>query len=102
TSGDTTALLDNQLAVLVLDVERGDFTTQALPNQFQVQHFTLEVENVGVVELREDFFRAIAERAQQHGRRQLAATVDTHEDRVFRIELEVQPGATVGNDSCRV
>ena len=44
---------------------------------------------------------AVAERAQQHRHRQLAAAVDAGEQRVLRVELEVQPGAAVGNHAGR-
>src|SRR5690606_23691607 len=73
--------------------------TQALRNQLQAQAFALNVVDVGVVEGIQNLFGAVAQRAQQHGSRQLAATVDTHEYRVLRVELEVQPGTAVGNDA---
>jgi hypothetical protein len=47
----------------------------------------------------EHFFVVVAERAQQHGHRQFAATVDTREQRIFRVELEVEPRTTVRNDA---
>ncbi|MCY1501411.1 hypothetical protein D9M68_354870 [compost metagenome] len=99
---DTAALLDDDLAGRILDVEAGDFTAQALRHQFQAQALALDLEDVGVIERVEDFLGAVAQRAQQDGRRQLAATVDTDEYRVLGIELEVQPGATVGNDASGV
>src|SRR5690606_18651322 len=102
TRGNATALLDNQFAAFVGDIERSDLATQALRHQFQCQHLTLHVEDVGVVERVEDFLGAVIQRAQQYGSRQLATTVDTHEHGVLWIELEVQPGAAVRNDTCRV
>jgi hypothetical protein len=57
-----------------------------------------ELEGVGLEEHREHVVGTVAERAQQHGRRQLAAAVDAHEDVVLGIELEVEPGAAVGDD----
>src|SRR5690606_34202014 len=100
--GDTTALLHDHLAALVLDVEHGDFAAQTLRNQFQVQAFALHVEYVGGIEGIQHFFSAVVQRAQQNGGRQFAATVDTHEDAVLRIELEVQPGTAVGDDTSGV
>ncbi len=97
--GNPATLLDYDLAVLVGDIERGDLAAQTLRNQLQTQRFALNVEHVGVVERIKDFFGAVIQRAQKHRRRQLAATVDTHEDGIFRIELEVQPRATVRNDT---
>ena len=49
----------------------------------------------------QDLLVAVAERAQQDGHRQLAAAVDAHEDVVLGIELEVQPGAAIGDDPRR-
>ena len=43
----------------------------------------------------------VAKRAQQHRHRQFAATVDTGEQRILRVELEVEPGTTVRNDARR-
>ncbi len=94
---DTTPLLHDHLAAAILDVDARDFTAQALRDQFQVQGLALDVEDVGRVEGVEDLFRAVAERAQQYRGRQLAATVDTDEHAVLRIELEVQPG-TAGKE----
>ncbi|MDT4829235.1 hypothetical protein FQZ97_626500 [compost metagenome] len=99
---DTTALLHDHLAVLVLDVEHGDLATQTLGYQFQVQAFALHVEDVGGVEGVQHFFSGVVQCAQQDGGRQLAATVDTHEHAVLRVELEVQPGAAVRNDASGV
>lgn len=101
-SRDTTALLHDHLAAAVLDVENGDFAAQTLRNQLQAQALALHMEDVGVIEGIQYFFSAVAQCAQQDGSRQFAATVDTHEYRVLRIELEVQPGAAVRNDASGV
>src|SRR3546814_9565425 len=42
-----------------------------------------------------------AQRAQQHADRQLAAAVDAGEQRVLRVELEVQPRAAVRDHAGR-
>ena len=89
--GNPAALLNDDLAFVIQDVENGNFTTQTLRNQFQVKGFALNVENVGRIERVQHFFSAVTQRAQQHGSRQLATTVDTHKHGVLRIELEVQP-----------
>ncbi len=88
---DTTPFLDNDLALVVLDVEGGNLATQALWHQLELQVFTLHLEDVGVIEDIQDFVSLVAQSAQQHGGRQLAATVDTDKDRVLGIKLEVQP-----------
>src|SRR5690554_2001278 len=94
---DTTAFLDDHLALAIGDVEGGDLATQALRHQLQLQGLAVHLELVGVVEDIQNFLGLITQGAQQHGRRQLAAAVDTDEDRILGIELEVQPGAAVGN-----
>ena len=100
--GNTTALLDDNLAGLVLDVHDRNFTTQALRHQLQAQLLAGHMEYVGGVEGVEHFFGAVAQRTQQNRSRQLAAAVDTDEYAVFRVELEVQPGAAVRNDTSGV
>ena len=85
-----------------MDVHDRDFTTQTLRYQFQAQLLARNVEHVGGVEGVEYFFRAVAQRAQQHRGRQFAATVDTHEHAVFRVELEVQPRTAVRDDASGV
>ena len=97
-SGDTTTLLDNNLALVILDVQNGNFTTQALRHQLQAQALAFHVEYVGGVESIQHFFSGVTQRAQQNRCRQLAATVDTDEHAVFRVELEVQPRTAVRND----
>ncbi|MNF47683.1 hypothetical protein D3C84_288900 [compost metagenome] len=96
--GNPAALLNDDLALVVLDVEDGDFTTQTLRHQLQIEGLALHMEYVGGIEGVEHFLGAVAQRAQQYRSRQLATTVDPHEHGVLRVELEVQPGATVRND----
>ena len=97
--GDAAALLDNDLAAH-LDIEGRHITTQTRRDQ---RHLVVAVlvdgEGVHLVEHVEDFFRLVTQRAQQNRGRQLAPAVDTHEYHVLGVELEVQPGATVGNDT---
>ena len=101
-SRDTTTLLHDHLAAAVLDVENGDFAAQTLRNQLQVQALALHVVDVGVIESIQHFFSAVAQCTQQDGSRQFAATVDTYEYRVLRVELEVQPRTAVRNDASGV
>ena len=99
---NTTAFLDNNLALGILDIKGSDLATQTLRHQLEHQAFALHFEHVGVVEHVENFFGLVTEGAQQYARRQLAATVDTDEDTVLGIELEVQPGAAVRNHASGV
>ena len=100
--GNTSTFFDDDLALAVLDVKGSNLTTQTLGHQFEHQVFTLNLEHVGVVEHVQNFFCLVAQCAQQNARRQLAATVDTNKDTVFRVKLEVQPGAAVRNHASRV
>src|SRR6185295_8701167 len=61
----------------------------------------LDVEGVEVEELAEDARRAVAQRLQQDRDRHLAAPVDAEEHDVLRVELEVEPGAAIGDDPRR-
>ncbi|SQA03778.1 Uncharacterised protein [Serratia marcescens] len=90
TSGDATAFLYVDLAV-GFDVERSGLTTQALWHQLHLQLVVTDFEDDLVKEQVEDLFSGVVQRAQNDGRRQFAATVNTHEQVVLRIELEVQP-----------
>ncbi len=69
TSSDTTTLLDNDLALVVQDVQNGNFTTQALRHQFQAQVFTAHMEYVGGVERIEHLLGGVTQSAQKYGRR---------------------------------
>ena len=89
--GNTAALLHDDF-LASLDIKGRHVTAQALGDQRHgVDALLVHAEGVDVVEHVEDFFRLVAQRAQQDRRRQLAATVDTHVHQVLRIELEVQP-----------
>src|SRR5690606_24473532 len=97
--GDALASLDNDLlAGGQIKVQR--LAAQAFGNQLQLGPFLgQQVEGVELVDGLQHLLVAETERAQQDRDRQLAATVDTGEQRVLRIELEVQPGAAIGNDA---
>ena len=83
-------------------VEAQRFAAQTLGHQLQRGATLLaEVEHVVLEEDAQHLLVVVAERAQQHGHRQFAATVDTGEQRILRVELEVQPGAAVRNHARR-
>ena len=74
------------------------FAAQALGDQVELGAVLLaEVEHVLLEEDVEHLFVVVAERTQQHRHRQLAAAIDTGEQRVLRVELEIEPRATVRN-----
>ena len=56
------------------------------------------METIRLEEAIQNALGVIAQGPQQDGRRQLAAPVDTDEDVVLGVELEVQPGTTIGYD----
>ena len=100
TRGHAPAGFDQHL-VADLHIEADGLAAQTLGDQIQGDGLALEAEDVGLEEAPEDVLDAIAERAQQHRSRQFAPTVDAHEDVVLGVELEVEPGAAIGNDARR-
>ena len=97
--GDALAGFDDDV-VAVGQVEVQRLAAQALGDEHQLHAFLgIDVEGVDLEELVQHLLVGVAERAQQHRHRQLAATVDAGEQRVLRVELEVQPGAAVRNDA---
>src|SRR5690606_38779407 len=72
---------------------------QTLRNQLQAQGLAFHVENVGIVKRFQDFFGTVIQRTKKYRSRQFAATVDTHEYGILRVELEVKPGAAIRNDA---
>ena len=102
TCGDATATLYDEL-LASHDVEGRHVALQTLGYQRHggLTLFT-QLESRGLVEHLQNFFGVITEGAQQHGCRQLAATVYSHIDEVFGIKLKIQPGATIRDDPCAV
>src|SRR5690606_33424381 len=56
---------------------------------------------LALVEVVEQRLGVVAERAQEHGGRQLAAPVDADVEDVLAVELEVDPRAAVRDDARR-
>ena len=81
------------------DVEGRSFATQALRHQIHHQLAIFDLETDGFEEGGQDLFGSEVQGAQNNGCWQFATTVDTDKQVVFRIELEVQPGATVGDNA---
>ncbi len=59
---------------------------------------SLEVEGLGVVVEVEQVVGRVTQGLEEHGRVHLPAAVDADVEQVLRVELEVQPGAAVGDD----
>src|SRR5690606_35096293 len=98
---DALVFLDDDLAVAIGDIEAGHFALPALGHELEHAAFGMHFDLVEVKEGGQDRFRRHADGLQQDRDRHLAATVDTEEEYVFRVELEIKPGAAVGNDACR-
>jgi len=97
---DAAAFLDDHL-VADANLEARRLAAQALRHEREFDAVRREVEGVLLEEQVEHLLVAVAERAQQDGDRQFAAAVDAREDAVLGVELEVEPGAAVGNDARR-
>ena len=99
--GELAVLLDQDLArVRVADVAAGALAgEQVVLDRLRVLLVRLEEDGLGVVEVVEQLLGRVAERAQQHGRVQLAAAVDADVEQVLRVELEVEPRAAVRDDA---
>ena len=93
---------DDRFAFFVFDFERRNVAAHPLGNQVDRKTVFFDVELVRLEEHLEHLLGREIERAQQDRRRQLAATVDTHEHAVFRIEFEIEPRTAVGNHAAVV
>ena len=101
TGGDTLVLGHNHLAGLVGDVEARDFATQTLGHELHLRAAVHQAEVVVDEEVRQDGLGVQANGLEQDRDRHLAATVHAEVQDVLGVELEVEPGTTVGNDACR-
>ena len=99
--GDALVFGDNDLTSLVGDVKAGDFTAHALGNELHLRATVHQTEVVEHEEVGQDGFMVQADGLEQDRDRHLAATVDAEVQDVFRVELEVQPGAAVRDDAGR-
>ena len=98
TRRDATTALHQQF-VIRHDVKGGHVALQPLWHQGHGGRVLLaQLERGGLVEHGEDFLAVITQRPHEYRRRQFAAPVNPREHLVFGVKLEVQPGATVGND----
>jgi len=96
---DALVLLDHDVAGLVGDVEAGDFALEALRHEGQLGAGIHQLDMIELEEGFQDLLVVHADGLQQGRHRHLAATVHAEVQQVLRIEFEVQPGATVGDDA---
>src|SRR5450755_221808 len=95
---DAAAFLDDDFLANP-DLECCSLAAQALRDDFELDFLLRQVEYVLLEEHVEDLLLAEAERTQDDGHRQFAATVDAGEYAVLRVELKVQPRAAIGDDA---
>ena len=100
TRGDLAAGLDGDLSGLGVDqvARRLDAAHPVRPER-HAPAFLGGFERNAVVEGREDLLIVQAERIEKRRHRKLPAPVDAHIDDVLGVELEVEPGAAIGNDA---
>jgi len=101
TRGDALVLLDDHRAALVGDVEARDLALEPLGHQLELGARVHQTEAVELEEVREDLLRLQPDGLEQDRHRHLAAAVDAEVQDVLGVELEVEPGAAVGNDARR-
>ena len=99
--GDALVLGHDHLVVLVQDVELGGLTAQAFRHQLELDALLAEMEGIEGEEFLQHLLRRQADRLEQNGHRHLAPAVDAEIEIILGIELEIQPGAAVGNDARR-
>ncbi len=86
----------------VLDVLRDVLLFEHLGVEFLGELLSLLDEDLlRFVEMLEKLVGVVPEGLEQNRGRQLSAAIDTDVEDVFRVELEVEPGAPVGDDACR-
>ena len=98
---DALVLGYDHLVVLVEDVELGGLAAQAFRHQFELDALLAEVEGIEGEKFLQHLLRRQADRLQQDGHRHLAPAVDAEIQVILGIELEVEPGAAVGDDARR-
>src|SRR5208283_5167045 len=92
---------DNLARPGILDVAADPRTQQMVGDELLGVLPGVQDDYVLAVVVVEEILGGHAERAQQHGRRKLAAAIDAHVEHVARIEFEVDPAAAIRNDSRR-
>ena len=98
--GDLLAGLGDDLAGLGVDQVLGRLgAAQLVGVEGQLPAVAVAGDRDRLVEGREDFLAVHAERHQERRHRDLAAAVDARVHDVLGVELDVEPGAAIGNDA---
>ena len=98
TRGNATAFFADDL-IARHDGESRILALQAGRNELHLHAGAGQVERVLLEEQVKNLLIVVAQRAQHDGNRQLAATVDTGEHAVLRVELKVEPRTAIRNDA---
>jgi hypothetical protein len=85
----TAAFLDDNRALIIFNIENSDFTAQSFWIELKGETIFLLMEDTRIKEHTENLFRAVTKRAQQNSRWQFTATIDTHVENIFGIELKI-------------
>src|SRR5690606_37565367 len=83
------------------NVEVRHFALPALGYELEHAAFVVDLDIIEVREVGQDGFRRHTNGFEQDGYGHLATTIDAEEQDVFRVELEVEPRTTIGNDARR-
>ncbi len=101
--GDLLVLLHQHLVRLgVDDVGRGLLAEKQLEGRFLEDLSILYGNRFLLVEVVEDLLFRITERPEEEGDGDLLALVYANIEEFFVVELEIEPGAPVGDNPCRV
>ena len=90
---------NDHFAALVGDVKTSHFAAQTLSHKFHLGAAVHQTEVVVDEEIGQDGLMVQANRLEQNRDRHFAASIDSEIQDVLRIELEIEPGAAVRNDS---
>ena len=92
---------NHDLTGLVSDVKAGHFATQTLGHKLHLRATVHQPEVVVDKEVGQDRLMIKANSLEQYGHRHLAPTIYPEVQNILGVELEIQPGAAVGDDACR-
>ncbi len=92
---------NDNIAVLVDDVKARLLALEPLGHEFHLGALGHQLEMIEGKEVRKNLLGREAQGLHEDGDGHLATTVDPEVEDVFRVELEVEPGATVRDDSGR-
>ena len=99
--GDPLVLGHNDLTAGVAEIETRHLATQTFRHEMEFDALLAQFKRVEIEELAQNLFRRQPDCLEQGRDRHLATAIDAEKQNVFRVELEIEPGATVGNHARR-